>query len=53
MSNRSNFPVIALVGGLMCMGLSIALTSLALTIVFSVAGFAGIALGIRGIIRMK
>jgi len=53
LSNRSNVPVLALVAGLMCLGFSIAIPPMWLKIVASVAGFAGLFVGIRGIIRMK
>ena len=53
MNNRSNAPVLFLVTGLLCLGFSIALPLLWLRIIFSVAGFAGLILGIIGIKRMK
>ncbi len=53
MNKRSNAPVMYLVIGLLCLGFSISLPLLWLKIVFSVAGFAGLVLGIVGIIRMK
>jgi len=53
LSQRSNFPVMSLVVGLMCLGFSMAIPPMWLKIVSSVAGFVGVILGVRGIIRMK
>lgn len=53
MNKRSNAPVMFLVAGLLCLGFSMVLPPLWLKIVLSVAGFAGLILGIVGIKRMK
>jgi surface polysaccharide O-acyltransferase-like enzyme len=53
LNKRSNAPVMFLVAGLLCLGFSMALPLLWLKIVLSVAGFAGLILGIVGIKRMK
>ncbi|XID93720.1 hypothetical protein ACF3MZ_04085 [Paenibacillaceae bacterium WGS1546] len=54
MSNhRSNVPVLSLVAGLMCLGASVALPMLGIKIALSVAGIAGLVVGIIGIVRMK
>lgn len=52
-NNRSNVPVLSLVAGLMCLGAAVALPALWIKIVLSVAGFAGLIVGIIGIVRMK
>ena len=53
MNKRSNVPVLSLVAGLLCLGFSMALAPMWLRVALSVAGFACIAVGIVGIVRMK